>query len=245
MANSDRGGARGGALGWLGLLILLSLSAGLAGCGREAAPGDGITMTDHRPRNLCGVLAVAWTEEGVVARGGQPDADEFGCLRARGFAAVVNLRAEAPEFDEAAAVATAGMAYLHLPLADDTAPAPAQVSEYMAFVSRHAPTFTHDSGGRGRAGVFDGIYLLWRGWPAAAVFERYIAFEAKIDCANGGNGQIQALHEIGAALGRGDAWPAAPDRYGSEWAGCPRPSYMAGWDYGEVVFPPPAAEVSE
>jgi protein tyrosine phosphatase (PTP) superfamily phosphohydrolase (DUF442 family) len=197
--------------------------------------------TGPDPQTLCGVPGFAWTDHGVIARAAQPSAASLACLHDAGFAAVVNLRQDSPGFDERDVVEGLGMSYLHLPIADDTAPSPAQVSAYLAFVDAQrragAPVLSHCSGGRGRVGVMEGIYLLWKGWTTVEVLSRYVRSGAKIDCDNGGNGQIQALHEIGLLLARGDAWPAEADQYGNRWEHCPRPGYMDGWDYGEVVFP--------
>ena len=192
-------------------------------------------------RDNCGVQNFAWTEAGVIARSAQPSIASLVCLGYRGFTAIVNLRDESPGFPEAAVVKGAGMDYLLLPIVDDTAPSPQQVTEYMKFVDDQrrscGTVLTHDAAGRGRMGVMDGIYLLWQGWSTSQVFERYIRFGAKIDCENGGNGQIQMLHELGLILGRGDGWPTGKDNYGNSWQHCSRPAYMSGWDYRQAVFP--------
>jgi protein tyrosine phosphatase (PTP) superfamily phosphohydrolase (DUF442 family) len=223
---------------WLIMVVLILLAFGrgcdFLGASSQVKPAQ--TDTDPDPRD-CEVSNFAWTDSGVVARSAQPSAESLTCLRDAGFAAVVNLRHEYPGYDEEAAVEAAGMEYLSLPIVDDTAPSPSQVTEYMAFIDAHAPVLTHCASGRGRAGTMEGIYLLWKGWTTANVFDRYMDFGAKIDCENGGNGQIQALHEIGLLLGRGDAWPEGQDSYGNVWEDCPRPAYMAGWDYSTVEFP--------
>ena len=197
------------------------------------------------PRSFCGVRRFAWTDLGLVARSAQPSITSLACLCSVGVTAVVNLRHEKPGYDEAAVLKAFGMDYLFLPIVDDTAPTPMQVSDYMNFIDDHrricAPVLTHDAVGRGRMGVMDGIYLLWKGWSTSEVFKRYIQFGGKIDCENGGNGQIQLLREIGLLLGRGDAWPADTDHYGSRWRNCPRPDYMATWDYSTIEFPPYSA----
>jgi hypothetical protein len=193
------------------------------------------------PRETCGVEHFAWTEAGVIARSAQPSIASLVCLGRRGFTAVVNLRDESPSFPEAAVVKSVGMDYLLLAIVDDTAPSPQQVTRYMQFVDDQrkgcGKVLTHDAAGRGRMGVMDGIYLLWQGWSTSQVFERYIQFGAKIDCQNGGHGQIQMLHELGLILGCGHAWPTTKDNYGNSWEHCSRPAYMSGWDYRQAVFP--------
>lgn len=173
----------------------------------------------------------------MVARAAQPSERELECLREVGFASVINLRHESPRYDEAEAVASLGMDYLHIPIVDDTAPSPEQVTDYMAFIKGREPVFTHDAAGRGRMGIMDGIYLLWKGWPTNEVLERYIHYGAKIDCQNGGNGQIQALHAIGLLLDRGEAWPIGQDQYGNSWESCPLPEHMKDWDYETIAYP--------
>lgn len=197
--------------------------------------------SDPDPYSFCGVSNFAWSDHGRAARSSQPSESSLSCLHSAGLAAIVNLRSEDSSYDEQAAVEATGMVYTRIPLVDDTAPSPEQVTEFLAFVQtqNHAQraVLTHCAAGRGRAGTMEGIYLLWTGWTTADVFERYIHFGAKIDCNNGGKGQIQALHEIGELLGQGDAWPQGPDHYGNQWQDCARPDYMAAWDYGTVHFP--------
>ena len=226
----------------LALALALAVGGAALACASgspptEVAPGE----ADPEPYALCGIRSFAWTERGVVARGEQPSAESLTCLREQGFGALVSLRLEGSGYDEKAAVEALGMDYLSLPMEDDTAPCPEQVSQYLAFVDSHRragqPVYEHCAGGRGRAGTLEGIYLLWKGWSTADVLARYVRFGAKVDCENGGNGQVQALHEIGLLLGRGDAWPDGKDSAGAVWPSCPRPAYMAGWDYSTSDFP--------
>ena len=216
----------------------------IGGCARQVPspfPTKSVTnpATDLDPGVFCGVENFAWTERDVVSRAAQPSARELECLREEGFVSVINLRHESSRYDEEEAVGSLGMEYLRVPMVDDTAPSPDQVTDYLAFIKEHNPVFSHDAVGRGRMGVMDGIYLMWKDWPTNEVFERYVRFGAKIDCQNGGNGQIQALHAIGLLLGRGDAWPLGPDQYGNVWEDCASPDYMIGWDYASVEFPLP------
>jgi hypothetical protein len=95
----------------------------------------------------------------------------------------------------------------------------------------------HDAGGRGRMGLWDAVYFMLHGASAQqAIEDRYLAkalpFKgAKIGCRDGGNGQVQALAEIGQAL-TGVYYVPWVDQYGTTWADCPRPGYMEGWTYG-------------
>lgn len=224
------------------LVLCAAASLMIAGCTAydpENMPPGNLQATgpDADPYDYCGISNFAWTDRGLIARGAQPSRRALQCLVEAGFKEVVNLRDESPGFDEAAAVDSLGMTYHLLPIVDDAAPSPDQVSAYMQLVEGPSQVFTHDAAGRGRMGFMDGVYLLWRGWSTSDVFERYMNFGAKIDCENGGNGQIQALHEIGTLLGRGEAWPEGVDQYGNIWTNCSRPDYMLGWDYATVMYP--------
>jgi len=197
---------------------------------------------DPDPHEYCGIANFGWSRQGFLARGEQAYPDSIRCLREAGFGAVVNLRSEPVEYDEKGFVEELGMQYLNLQIADDTAPSPDQVTEFLAFVDQQSregrAAYIHCAGGRGRAGVMEGIYLLWQGWPTQDVFERYVHFGAKVDKENGGNGQVQVLHEIGLLLGRGDSWPQTSYLFGNRVEDWKRPDYMAGWDYAQVQFPP-------
>ncbi len=226
-------------------LVALLVAWPPLGCGASSSSLAGpqaSPKTDEDPYTFCGVSLFAWTHHGVVARGAQPSARALKCLHEAGFRAVVNLRKEDVGFNEKAVVEDLGMSYLHLSIPDDTAPSPLQIRQYLEFVetqqSSQSPVFTHDAAGRGRMGVMDGVYLLTIGWSTGDVFKRYVDFGAKLDCSNGGNGQVQALHEIGLVLGRGDAWPLGLDRSGRRWENCPRPHYMKSWNYNTISLKP-------
>ena len=124
---------------------------------------------------------------------------------------------------------------------DDTAYPPVQLEAMLQDVvtrlRRGERILVHDAGGRGRMGMWEATFLLWDGWSSREAMERYVAFGWKIGCENGGNGQMQAMAEIAAAFGQPAYYPAR-DTDGRRWTNCARPSYMAGWDYGRVRWPP-------
>jgi hypothetical protein len=197
---------------------------------------------DPNPYIFCGVSGFAWSNPFVLARSAQPPAYSLKCLQGAGISSIVNLRYEYPGYNEALVAEALEMVYLHLPIVDDRAASPDQITEYFKYLDArqrfNQRTLIHCAGGRGRVGFMEGVYLLREGWSTEQVFARYIQFGAKIDCENGGNGQIQALHQIGLLLSRGDNWPQGTDQYGNVWKSCPLPDYMADWDYSEIELPP-------
>lgn len=203
----------------------------------------GIQAAATGPETICGIDNFGWAEENVLARGRQPNLTELECLRDnQGIRAVINFRQE--NNTSSLLAQSLGLDYQRIPVVDDEAPFPAQVSEFFSFVveqrAKSNPIFIHCAGGRGRAGTFDALYLMWRSqeWTTQKVLERFVNFGAKISCDNAGNGQIQAIREIGQLLGKGTAFVPSPDLHGNYWQNCPRPGYMSSWDYQAVVFPP-------
>jgi len=70
---------------------------------------------------------------------------------------------------------------------------------------------------------------------AEAVDEFYVGMAlpfdgAAIGCDAGGHGQVQALAEMTGHLS-GTRYTPAVDEYGTAWADCPLPAYMAEWQY--------------
>jgi hypothetical protein len=193
---------------------------------------------------LCSVRNIAWTDPGKLLRGGSIGAAGFGCLAAAGVAVLIDQRhpAEVPS-GEADRAAQAGLEYINLGIPDDTAPSPTMLRAWMDTVSDRLAqgkvVLVYDAGGRGRMGFWDAVYLMQKGGEAATIIEnRYLAKAlpfngAKLGCSDGGNGQVQALAEIGDHL-TGVTYIPQVDEYGTLWANCARPAYMNGWDYGPL-----------
>jgi hypothetical protein len=193
----------------------------------------------------CQVNNLMWTVPGRLLRGGRPSEDGMRCLAAAGVDVLVDQRPP----DEAGAgfagqAAAAGLEYLNLGIPDDTAPSPGRLAEWLAAVNTKLAdgkiVLVHDAAGRGRMGFWDAVYRMrYGGLSAPAAIDGYyvgtaVPFQgAKIDCGNGGQGQVQALAEIAQAISGQPYFPAA-DEYGNGWANCPRPAYMDGWDYSTV-----------
>ena len=124
-----------------------------------------------------------------------------------GVGAVVNLRSESAE--DAAAAKKAGMRFLHLPIADGSAPTPAQVAAFFTFHDAERAKKTvvlwHCAGGIGRTGVLAGMLRLRAGWSAEDAGREMFAM---------GLNQAQAVEHLPAlnnfaqALGKPAWWPA-------------------------------------
>jgi hypothetical protein len=234
-------------LGAMGLLLLIWAGSGVWALLARPTPAPEGDPSGLGGLSECGVENLAWSEPGRLLRGGEPSAAGVECLAQNGVDVLIDQRM--PEEDalgEAALARAAGMQYANLGVPDDTAPSPEVLSAWIEVVGANLEAgrvvLVHDAGGRGRMGFWDAVYGLRQGRPAAEAIEgaylgRDYPFEgAKIGCEDGGNGQVQALAEISAAITGETYWPAE-DEYGTTWADCPRPDYMAGWDYSSSVVP--------
>jgi hypothetical protein len=188
---------------------------------------------------------ITWSAPGQLLRGGRPEAGAFNCLAAAGVDTLVDQRPPGEDLlDEPALALAAGIEYINLGIADDTAPSPAILRAWIDTVAARLGegklVLVHDAAGRGRMGFWDAVFFMRNGSSAAtAIEDRYLAkalpFDgAKIGCTDGGRGQVQALAEI-AAIMTGAAYYPSVDEYGTGWADCPRPAYMDGWDYSTVL----------
>jgi hypothetical protein len=190
------------------------------------------------------VSNIAWTDRGRLLRGGNISTSGFACLANAGVDVLIDQRqpSEVPAGEESRAT-QAGLEYINLGIPDDRAPSPTELQAWIDTVedrlAQGEQVLVYDAGGRGRMGLWDAVYLMRQGGGAAETIEdRYLAkalpfLGAKIGCADGGNGQVQALAEIAYDLTGVSYFPQV-DEYGTQWPGCPRPAYMNGWDYGPV-----------
>jgi protein tyrosine phosphatase (PTP) superfamily phosphohydrolase (DUF442 family) len=102
----------------------------------------------------------------TLTRGSEVDAAGVADLQRRGFKAIVNLTVE-NHLDEPAARA-AGLAFLRVPLIDNTAPSVEQMKAFLDFVTEpaHQPAYVHCDAGIGRTGVAVAVYrMAVQGWP--------------------------------------------------------------------------------
>jgi protein tyrosine phosphatase (PTP) superfamily phosphohydrolase (DUF442 family) len=94
--------------------------------------------------------------------GGQPDAEAYRVLAARGVRLVVDLRtgaADDPNTDDPSLLASLGIAYVSLPVADGHVPSTAQVGRFVALVqSAPGRVFVHCGGGVGRTSALTAAY---------------------------------------------------------------------------------------
>jgi hypothetical protein len=193
---------------------------------------------------MCGVPNIAWTEIGWLLRGGAPEDSAFVCLAAAGVDVLIDQRLPSEDPGEPAMAQSAGLEYINLGIADDTAPSPAVLQSWIDTVNTKLAegkvVLVHDAAGRGRMGLWDAVYFMLHSATAeSAIEDRYLAktlpfFGAKIGCGDGGNGQVQALAEVGLILTGVSYFPLV-DEYGTLWQNCVRPSYMAGWNYATVL----------
>jgi hypothetical protein len=210
-----------------------------------------LVLVSVRPRPAstdeltCEVQNLAWTVPGWLLRGGAPNPDAMRCLVEAGVDVLVDQR-DPSEIDEPIAeqARAAGLEYINLGIPDDTAPSPDMLRQWRDTVQSKLDAgqvvLIHDAAGRGRMGFWDAFYLMTeRGLtPSEAIDGYYVGtalpFEgARIDCDNGGKGQVQALAEIAQAVSGQPYYPPT-DEYGAAWADCPRPDYMEGWDYSTL-----------
>jgi LysM repeat protein len=193
----------------------------------------------------CSVMNIAWATPGQLLRGGRPAADAFACLAAAGVDTLLDQRLPSEDsLNEPALAQQAGLEYINLGIADDTAPSPSVLRAWIDTVNAHLAAgevvLVHDAAGRGRMGFWDAVYFMLNGANAqSAIEDRYLAKAldfngAKIGCSDGGNGQVQGLAEIGQILTGVTYFPSI-DEYGTAWANCPRPAYMDGWNYADVL----------
>jgi hypothetical protein len=188
---------------------------------------------------------IAWSDPGRLLRGARPSAEALTCLAQAGVDVIVDQREPGEDdLNEAELARQAGIEYINLGIADDTAPSPDTLRAWIQTVEVRLAegklVLVHDRAGRGRMGFWDAVYFMLHGASAErAIEDRYLAKAlpftgAKIGCGDGGNGQVQALAEIGFIL-TGVAYTPQVDEYGTTWAGCPWPGYMNGWDYATVL----------
>jgi hypothetical protein len=241
--------------------VTLLLVMGLAGCSASSTPpippaqaaqiGTSVTPpipaaqaaqmgASVKPIDFCGIANFAWTIDGALARSAQPPHAAWLCLREQGFTTIIRQNIEGNQ-GEQSAVEQAGMQYVgSYTIPDQTAYAPAMlqamIHDVVARLGHGERILVHDSGGRGRMGFWEATFLMWDGWSLRETIDRNIAFGWKIECAKGGNGQMQGLNEIAAAFEQPPYYPAE-DSYGTAWKNCPRPTYMADWDYGTIRWP--------
>jgi len=126
---------------------------------------------------LAGLRYPVTTYEAQVSselyRGSRVDDAGMAALKAQGIRAIVNLCLE--NNDDAPRAAKLGLAALHIPILDNSAPTQAQMLQFIAFVRANPPTYVHCEAGKGRTGTAVACYrIVVEGWTA----ERAIA-EAK------------------------------------------------------------------
>jgi protein tyrosine phosphatase (PTP) superfamily phosphohydrolase (DUF442 family) len=130
----------------------------------EVAGGEAVGVAE-----LAGLRYPVKTYEAQVDaglyRGSRVDPAQMASLQQQGIRGIVNLCLENNE--DAATAAKLGMAALHVPILDNSAPTIAQMMEFVAFAKANPPTYVHCEAGKGRTGTAVACYRIAAdGWTA-------------------------------------------------------------------------------
>jgi tyrosine-protein phosphatase SIW14 len=106
-------------------------------------------------------------------RGAQPNGHDYSDLAALGVKTLIDLTGDDAQANEEAMVATAGMAYIHIPMTTHQPPTPETLSHFLKIVKDPArqPIYVHCVGGRHRTGLMTAVYRMSQdGWTADQAF---------------------------------------------------------------------------
>ncbi len=228
-------------IGLLMLMVVGVLASSVWVLANPPAPTPVPTSAVLAALPQCDVPNLTWIVPGRQMRGGAPTAEALACLAGKGVDAVIDLRM--PDEDplgEAALAAQAGLEYENLGVPLNTAPSPTALAGWITTIEAHLKlnqvVLVHDAGEGGRVGLWDAVYQMRHRLAGPEVVGGvYIGTGlpfngAAIGCEAGGNGQVQALAEMTDNIA-GTPFTPTVDEYGTAWADCPRPAYMAEWEF--------------
>lgn len=195
-------------------LLTLALAGPAAAARPYSCPIPGDAMTVYR---------LAWVDAGRYLRSGAVVVDRdhlaentahdreavtqaYQLLKRKyRVGAVVNLRSESAE--DSLAAKAAGMAYLHLAIADGSPPTAEQTTQFFQFLdrNRYAVVLWHCAGGIGRTGVFAAMLRLREGWSTKEAAEEMFAMGLNY---NQAVAHLPALNAFAAAMGKPGYYPA-------------------------------------
>lgn len=140
--------------------------------------------------------------DGGLYRGSRVDEAQMATLKQKGITGIVNLCKE--NNDDAPIAAKLGIAALHIPILDNSAPSIAQMMQFVQFAQAHPPTYVHCEAGEGRTGTAVACYrIAVDGWTAEQAIAEGKGYGLQLI------NQIEFIQKFATTI-KGEAAPADP-----------------------------------